>query len=156
MRLAMVRPVFIIYCAAAILPGVQAREPRMKKQTTFPLTAHEKREVEQARTAFAKALTDAGAAHVVPMLTVEFVKTMPVTERAASYVLTITANDKCREDRNDPAVLALHSALLHGRDRLDMTIEDDPVRLRHAFSASIDLHTPKVAQVLRQVRVPKL
>lgn len=129
----------------------------MKKQTTFPLTAHEKREVEQARTAFAKALTEAGAGHAVPLLTVEFVKTRPVTECAASYILTITAEDKCREDKNDPAVQALYSALTHGKTRLpNLTIEDDPVRLRQEFSGCIDLHTPKVAQVLRQVRVPKL
>jgi len=127
-----------------------------KHETTFPLTTHEKREVEQARVAFAKALTEAGAAHVVPMLTVEFVKTRPVTETAASYVLTITANDKCREDKNDPAVQVLQSALVHGRDRLPrFTIEDDPVRLRHEFVGCIDLYMPKVAQVLRHVRVPK-
>ena len=127
-----------------------------KRVTTFPLTAIEKREVEQARVAFAKALTEAGAAHVVPMLKVEFVKTRPVTESAASYILTITAEDKCREDKNDPAVLALHSAMVHGRGRLSaLTIEDDPVCLRQEFSGCIDLHTPKVAQVLRNVRIPK-
>lgn len=128
-----------------------------KRETTFPLTAHEKREVEQARAAFAKALNDAGAGDAVPLLTVEFVKTRPVTESAASYILTITADDKCREDKNDPAVQALYSAMTHGRGRLaNLTIEDDPVRLRQEFSGCIDLHIPKVAQVLRQVRVPKL
>ena len=127
-----------------------------KRETTFPLTAYEKREVELARAALAKALTEAGAGHAVPLLTVEFTKTRPVTECAASYVLTITADDKCREDKDDPAVQALYSAMVHGKGRLpNLTIEDDPVRLRHEFSGCIDLQMPKVTQVLRQVRVPK-
>lgn len=127
-----------------------------KRETTFPLTPHEKRDVEQARATLAKALNDAGAGHVVPMLKIDFVKTRPVTESAATFVMTISTEDKTSDDRLDPAVQALFSAVAHGRGRLaNLELEDDPVRLRHEFSGCIDLHMPKVAQVLRHVRVPK-
>jgi hypothetical protein len=129
---------------------------RKPERKSLPLSAFEKKEVESARIAFAKALTDAGAAHVIPLLKVDFIKTVPLTESPAHYIVSIATADKCRLDTDEPEVAALFSALAQGRSHLNMRMVEEPLALEHEFSGSIDLHTPKVADILRNVRIPKL
>lgn len=127
-----------------------------KRETTFPLTPSEKNDAERAKVAFNKALRDAGAGHVVPMLRYEFAKTMPVThDRSAEYRLTIMADDThSMLDHDNPAVLAVQS-LAQGDVLPGLKLEDDPVRVSHSFIGHIDLQTPKIVRALRNINIPK-